>query len=401
MNDLVVDLSSQRASPAPAGPTRPPPSNSWLARLGSRSPVMLNQPLKAISAGDSSTAPTLKEEQKPLRLGQRDDHGTLLMLTGKSSLVSTRAGRLIVERDEQPIQEVPWGGLSAVLLLGNHHITTPAIREAMRQNVPVHLAGSGGRYQGTLWSGTAGNEGSSLWLQQLACCSDPRMALPVARQLVSARIRHMRELLRQRRPLERQKLDSLRDAAQRAGQADGLNHLNGVEGSATRLYFEALTNFLPKEYGFTGRNRRPPRDPFNALLSLGYTLLYSHTETLLRADGLYPWVGCYHQPRGRHAALASDMMEPFRHLVERTALRAVTLGQLKPNDFTQHPQHGCRLAPGALRQYLAMLSQRFETPLTAAGETVPRKPLEHLHRQNRRFIAWLRDDSDFRAWINR
>jgi CRISPR-associated endonuclease Cas1 len=76
-----------------------------------------------------------------------------------------------------------------------------------------------------------------------------------------------------------------------------------------------------------------PHDPFNSLLSLGYTVLYAHVETVLRVSGLLPWIGFYHQAHGCHAALASDLMEPFRHLVERTALAAVTRGSIVPEDF--------------------------------------------------------------------
>lgn len=180
-----------------------------------------------------------------------------------------------------------------------------------------------------------------------------------------------------------------------------MEHLSGIEGSATRRYYQSLTDLIPEDSGFNGRNRRPPRDPFNALLSLGYTLLYSHTETLLRVSGLYPWTGFYHQPHGTHATLASDLMEPFRHLVERVALTCVIRGQLKPEEFRSVPGQGCRLTPPALRRYIALLSERFQAETLAVGEEKSRSALQNLHLQNRRLVDWLRGGPEFKAWLTR
>jgi CRISPR-associated endonuclease Cas1 len=212
----------------------------------------------------------------------------------------------------------------------------------------------------------------------------------------------MREVLRQRRPTDfPDERDGLRRALKQAGSAADLAELNGIEGNATRIYFGALKAVVPEEYGFSGRNRRPPRDPFNALLSFGYTLLYARVETLIRVAGLYPWAGFYHQPHGTHATLASDLMEPFRHLVERVALTAVTRGELKPADFRIDPALGCRLAPPALRRYMGLLAERFETPVHAVGDEEALPLMRHIHGQNLRLVQWIRGGAEFSAWVSR
>jgi CRISP-associated protein Cas1 len=182
-------------------------------------------------------------------------------------------------------------------------------------------------------------------------------------------------------------------------QAASRDELNGLEGQATRLYYEAMKLWIPEVFGFDGRNRQPPRDPFNALLSLGYTVLYAHVETVLRVSGLLPWIGFYHQAHGRHAALASDLMEPFRHLVERTALAAVTRGSIVPEDFYLDATERCRHKPEARRRYLAMLAERFDTPLTSVLSDTPKTLHEHLRDQNLALSAWIRGKiPEFKAW---
>jgi len=174
--------------------------------------------------------------------------------------------------------------------------------------------------------------------------------MAAARAVVEARIRHMRELLRQSEGDDTDSRRSMKRLLQQLEDAPDPAALNGLEGQAGRIFFAALQRLLPPEWEFPGRRRRPAPDPFNALLSLGYTVLYNHTDSLLRADGLLPEVGFYHQGGGTHAALASDLMEPFRHFVERTALNALLRRRLTPDDFERRDVGGCRLSRDALRR---------------------------------------------------
>ncbi len=394
MNDLVLDIGGK--GDKAARPKLPPP-DSWMAKLGKRRPLVFEE------FADKARRKPAASPSKPAatELGERKD-GTLFIVTGRPVLITTKEGRITVSRDDEQIADIAINGLSAMLLLGNHHITTPAIRASLRHAVPVHLASGSGRYQGAIWHGQPGADGAALWPRQLETFTDPPLAIQPARQIVRARIRHMRETLRQRSPAgfyDQRRI--LAESMKNTGKARDIAGLNGTEGNATRIYYQALADLIPDEYGFSGRNRRPPRDPFNALLSLGYTILYLHVETLLRVDGLYPWGGFYHQPRGRHAALASDLMEPFRHLVERVALTMLIRKSLKPEDFTLDSQKGCRLTPAALRAFLKQLHERLDTPLRAVGELDAQTPLQHLHRQNLRLTAWLRGGDEFKAWVAR
>ena len=322
--------------------------------------------------------------------------GQLLCVVGGHATLSTHAGRLRVERDGETQHDVAWNNLQAVVLFGSHTLTTPALQAALARKVPIHFAGSTGGYRGVLWTGQPAEPGSGLWLKQANLFADPALCLNLAKQIVDARIRHLRETLRQRgitADAERLKL-----LLASVANAPGLDELNGVEGSATRQFFQALQGSLPPDWHFTGRNRQPPLDPFNALLSYGYTLLHGYVETLLHTDGLLPWLGFYHQAHGRHATLASDLMEPFRHLVERTALSCVQRKELKPHDFFTAANGACLMKQEARRDYLASLFKRLNEPLQAVGEETPVTPVQHIHRQNLSLIGWLMRGDDFHAW---
>jgi CRISPR-associated endonuclease Cas1 len=192
----------------------------------------------------------------------------------------------------------------------------------------------------------------------------------------------------------------LKHDAEQVFHVDSLGRLNALEANATKTYYAGLRQVLPPGWGFDTRNRRPPKDPFNVLLSLGYSILYAHTDAMLRADGLQPALGLYHQPRPGHAALASDLMEPFRHLVERCALRLVRKKQLDLDGFVIEGD-ACRMNNQSRRFYLEQLQEVFTAPVMAAGGGDPATLHGHLHRQNLSLIAWLREENEFTACLFR
>jgi CRISP-associated protein Cas1 len=170
--------------------------------------------------------------------------------------------------------------------------------------------------------------------------------LRVARRLVEGKVRNQRTML-QRNHVEppREAIDGLRDMARRAESTESVAELLGVEGNAARLYFGAFAGMIKSEDGdartefpfdFRTRNRRPPRDAVNAMLSLGYSLLAKDLTIACYAVGFDPYVGFYHQLRFGRPALALDLMEPFRPLiVDSAVLTAINGGMVTPRDFVR------------------------------------------------------------------
>jgi CRISPR-associated protein Cas1 len=123
--------------------------------------------------------------------------------------------------------------------------------------------------------------------------------------------------------------------------------LLGIEGTAAKEYFAVISAVLPSSFEFTGRNRRPPRDPFNALLSLTYTLLYSEACKALFGAGLDPMFGCYHKLSYSRQSLACDLMELFRVSADLWLVQQVKTQIFRPEHFTFHTHDGCRLTKTA------------------------------------------------------
>ena len=395
INDLAIDISGTDKSAGitvneknTAQPDIPP--GSWLARLAERTPQKISR-IDALATRAADLLDTLR----PITLEQEAENETIVVVAGDHSVVGTSLGKLTVYRKEKRIQQVPWETVRVVLLLGNHQLTTQAMHKALSMNIPVHLGNGSGRYRGVLFSGKPDIHGQLLWLQQLITASDEPASVTIARELVASRLRHMAETLRKR------KLEpgDLRDTwLKHIRRHKTLSALNGVEGNATRYYFSQIKTLVPSQYQFSTRNRRPPKDPFNALLSLGYTVLYGITECIVRANGLLPTVGFYHQPHGRHATVASDLMEPFRHIVEQEAITLIRSSKMSLGEFEQQTGGGCRISSATRRAYTAALLARFQAKVQARSEHHSITILEHMDVQARSLKQSLLNDTTFRAW---
>lgn len=248
-----------------------------------------------------------------------------------------------------PVLRFPGERLAGILLAGVQHVSTGALHYALELGIPLHFIASNGRYRGQLWALGAGVD-SALWQAQFACFEDAARALTIARELVSARIAGQRQILREQdhEALEAAGLSLLRAVR----EVPTLERLRGLEGQAAALYFQALKTRLPAHWLFEGRERRPPRDPFNSLLSLGYSVLTSLAQTWVHALALCPSSAPYHVTHGQRPALALDLIEPLRHRIEAVALKQLQQARRQPEDFAPRPGGGLILLPEARRDYL-------------------------------------------------
>ncbi len=183
----------------------------------------------------------------------------------------------------------------------------------------------------------------------------------------------------------------MRQDARAALSAKSLEQLLGIEGMAAARYFGAFAGMLSQaqEFDFVGRNRRPPRDPVNALLSMGYAMLVREWVVTLSAVGLDPYRGFYHQPRFGRPALALDMMEPFRPLIaDSAAITVLNNGEIQGSDFLCGAG-GCALTDSGRKRYIAGFERRLaqEVTHTLFGYRISYRRL--LEVQARLLIRWL------------
>jgi CRISPR-associated protein Cas1 len=307
--------------------------------------------------------------------------------------------RLLVTLEDQVLLRVPLQHVSQVVLVGNVGVTTPALHALLQAQTPLILVGRGGKLLGRLLPATAAN--LPLRQAQYRCNQDVNFQLSLARRIVAGKIRNQRVLasrLDRRRPrLQAQAaLEQMGALMLAAQQAESLESLLGVEGQAARLYFGALRGAFNPQWQFDRRTRRPPKDPVNALLSLGYTFLGHALQAALEVVGLDPYLGFFHAEKYGRPALALDLVEEFRApLVDSLTLTLVNHKILTPDDFELEPQSGGYfLKHAALRLFLEHFSRRLEAQVlvrTIGRELTYRKLFEV---QARKLAAVVKGESE-------
>lgn len=265
--------------------------------------------------------------------------------------------------------------VSDVAVFGNVSITTPALTALMEREIPVTFHSHGGWFRGMTQG--VGHRNVEVRTAQYKASFDPDFCRRFARDLVAAKIVNMRTILRRnwRAPDGREKvLAGLSVVRRLTARAKDPQELLGLEGDATARYFRAFAGLIepprPADrsnlggFRFEARNRRPPTDPVNAVLSFGYAMLARHITIALASVGLDPYRGFYHAPRYGRPALALDLMEPFRPVVvDSVVLSALNTGELTRTDFVRTGA-GTALTPWGRRKFVEAFERRLSQETT-------------------------------------
>lgn len=266
---------------------------------------------------------------------------------------------------------VPLRGLTLVCLYGPVRVSAGAIRLITDAGAALaYFSADGLRSNGTLQPATDAWKGRRY--RQFRAVQDRDWMLEQARQLVAEKIDGMETALAhyQRHgrgePSVAELLRSLPALRHRAQTADDHAALRGFEGIASRHWFEVLDLLLPEGWSLRGRRKRPPTDAVNALLSLGYTLLFHRVQAACTAWGLDPALGVYHEYRPGRSSLACDLMEPFRvPAVDRLVLQALARQEIHREDFVQGRDLSVRLTDDGWKRWLGLLEAHIHSAAPA------------------------------------
>ncbi len=312
----------------------------------------------------------------PRMIAVPPDEALPLIVQSQHARVGKEGETLKITNEEEGESQVRFIDISDVALYGNVSITTPALAALLEREIPVTFHSHSGWFRGVAHG--IGHRNVEIRTAQYRMSFDEAACLRFARELVAAKITNQRTILRRNwrgPPEERQEaLDRLEAARKSADGVATLAQLLGVEGDAAAVYFRAFAGLLksPEDKGagelapfrFDARNRRPPTDPINAMLSLAYAMLTRHLTIASASVGLDPYRGFYHAPRYGRPALALDLMEPFRAIIaDSVVLSAVNTGEVGPNDFVVAVT-GTALTQAGRRRFVEAFERRLSQETT-------------------------------------
>lgn len=302
------------------------------------------------------------------RLHPARDDKLPVYVQGAGAQVAVSQERLLIRLRDAPATEARLSNTSQLALFGAVQITTPALRSLLERGIPVSFFSHGGWYYGR--AGGFDTKNVELRVAQYRGATDPATCLRLARGFVASKIRNCRTLLRRNHEAPSGvTLGELEQLAKKAEAMESIESLLGIEGTAARSYFRDFTGMLKGDarggdFDLANRNRRPPRDPINALLSFVYALLSKELALAAGAAGLDPLLGFYHQPRFGRPALALDLMEEFRPLIaDSVVIGALNNGVVTKKDFIIRSS-GVALKPGARKSVILAFERRMDQLVT-------------------------------------
>lgn len=313
-----------------------------------------------------------------------------LYVTEQGALVRSRGERVRVTVGNEVRASQAWARLRAVVCFGRVLCTPAFLRGAAERGVDVVLMTEDGGYVGRLNR----RHGPDVALRRAQfATSGTEAGLWLARSFAAGKVANQRVLIRRQDARSigaRRRVDQLERMRDLLSEAETPLTVMGIEGMAAKAYWDWWSDEFEQEWGFKGRNKRPPRDPINAMLSYGYTILAAESVAAVESVGLDPDVGFLHSDRWGRPSLALDLMEEFRPvIVDSVVLGLVSRSRVRREDFSIEEERGCRMTQKANRALVEAYERRMLTEVSDArghGQITYR---EHLHRSARRLADAL------------
>ncbi|MGN0241162.1 MAG: CRISPR-associated endonuclease Cas1 [Candidatus Weimeria sp.] len=273
--------------------------------------------------------------------------------------------RAVVDCEDGLKRYVPLETLDGITILGKPQLTTQFMEFCLRNGINIAFFSKNGKYFGRLAS--TGHVKAPLQRKQAALYEND-FAIELSRKIIEAKIHNQMVLLRRYAGSKgidcEDEIAMLRICSKKAMEAQAISEIIGFEGQGAKAYFKGLSLCVDPAFAFNGRNRQPPRDPFNSMLSLGYSIMMNEVYGEIEHRGMNPYFGFLHRDAEHHPTLASDMMEEWRAVIVDALVMSLINGhEVEPDGFEygDEEQPGCFLKRETLKIFLQKLEKKMQT----------------------------------------
>lgn len=276
-----------------------------------------------------------------------------LYLVESNLKVGYEQGQIVVRNTiDGSARRLPFAKVDGISVFGMPQLSTRLVRECIAENVAIGYYTEDGHYIGGI--APRDHIDPDRQRRQVILTEDAPFCLTWSKRVVEAKIRNSLALLESMRDeydFSDEELHGLHHSLDNLVYAETVDMVNGFEGNAARTYFQCLAKLVTREeFSFVGRSTQPPKDPFNSMLSYGYSLLYRNIIGAIERHGLHAHFAFMHKIKRGHAALASDLIEDLRApLVDRTVLNIVNSGQVDSDGFTLNERGGFYMGKSTMK----------------------------------------------------
>ncbi|MEN3008999.1 CRISPR-associated endonuclease Cas1 [Pseudothermotoga sp.] len=292
----------------------------------------------------------------------------VLYVTEQGALLSKESGKLIVSKQGDILAEIPLKKIEKINLMGMISMTTQLINYFLENGIEVVFMTQYGKYRGKLCTNEYRNV--LLRLKQYERYNDVLFKLKMARAIVIGKLKNYYDFLSNRsknlpRGFLGEEMAALRKIIEKVSMADTIEQIIGLEGIGSRYYFQGFGKlFKSEQFKFEKRVAHPPKDPINAMLSLGYSLLYNEIEAALNAVGLDPYLGNLHTVDVSKKSLLFDLTEEYRCiLVDSFVVNAINRNEFTIQDFEEVEEGIIHFTKDALKRFISKFEERLNSKM--------------------------------------
>ncbi|MEJ5230236.1 MAG: CRISPR-associated endonuclease Cas1 [Pseudothermotoga sp.] len=290
----------------------------------------------------------------------------VIYVTEQGAVLSKDLGKLIISKDGKTIKELPLKNVEVVNLMGNIFLTPHILNYFLDNGIEVVFMTQYGKYRGKLYTNEYRNV--LLRLKQYERAKDESFKLRMAKSIVVGKLNNYYDfLISKAKNLPRGRLSgetaAIRKVIEKVPETNSVDQVMGLEGIGSKYYFQGFAKlFLADEFKFEQRIAHPPKDPVNAMLSLGYSLLYNEIEAAINAVGLDPYLGNLHTIDISKKSLLFDLTEEFRSfVVDAFVLSLINRNEIKPSDFEEKEEKVIHFTKPSLKQFIEKFENRLNT----------------------------------------
>lgn len=288
-----------------------------------------------------------------------------IYVTDNGAKISKKGGRIEIISKKGLFRSIPIESVEGITIIGNAQVTTECIGECLQKGIQIQYLSKKGYYFGKVSSTQHVN--TKRQRLQLNLTENKEFCLGITKNILRAKTNNQIVLVSRYMKTsniclsaEIGKMKALRESLK---DVNTLQEAMGYEGSISKIYFQSLNKLLKvKEFKFNGRTRRPPKDAFNSMLSLGYTILMNEIYSAVESKGLNPYFGFLHQDNINHPTLVSDLIEEWRAvIVDSTVMSLINGNEISIDNFFDE-DGGVFFNKDGLKIFLNKLEGKLETP---------------------------------------
>ena len=290
-----------------------------------------------------------------------------IYISKQGSRVCKNDNRIEVIYEGETIKSFPGLGVKVIEIFGNIELSMPMISFCLKNGIEVILHSHSGKYHGRL-VGDFGIWDRTVLEAQLSKSSDSVYRLQMSKKILLAKVHNQLTVLRRysdnTQTVQSDRINKLKVISGKMETCESIEQLMGLEGNAARFYFLCLGNILDVPFSFERRSRRPAKDPFNALINLGYSLLYQEILGKIIGCRIDPAIGFMHSDNERRYSLVCDLIEEWRPvIVDSLAMSLLKGKELSESDFEyDEVVKGVKISPRAIKLFINKLERKMEEP---------------------------------------